>query len=204
MKKIAITQRLLENDTYKESRQCLDIRWGKVFRKLDFLPIILPYGYDFKKYKFDGIILSGGNDLNSLVSNKLNKKRDEFEKNIITYAIKNDIPLFGVCRGMQVIAEFFGSTFRELRGQIDTKDTLHVNKNSKYLPLLKEVKTINSYATYFIDDLGKDLIASATNQDNLIKMIEHKKKKILASMGHLERNKPLQKCELNLLRGFFE
>lgn len=203
MRKIAITQRLVENESYKEQRECLDIRWGKVFKKLDFLPIVLPYEYDFKHYKFDGIILSGGNDLNWLNPNPLNKKRDKFEKKLITYAIKNNLPIFGICRGTQVIAEYFNSTFKKVNGQINTKDTLHVNKKSKYSHLLKKVKTINSYANYFIDDLGKDLIISATNQDNLIKIVEHKNKKILASMGHIERNKPLQKAELNLLKGFF-
>lgn len=204
MRKIAITQRLVENESYKEQRECLDIRWGKVFKKLNFLPIVLPYDYDFKHYKFDGIILSGGNDLNSITPSVLNKKRDEFENNLITFAIKKDLPIFGVCRGMQIIANYFNSTFKKITGQINTIDTLQINQESRYYNSLKHLETINSYANYFIDNIGDQLIISATNQDNIIKMIEHKNKKIFASMGHIERNNPLQNSELNLLKGFFE
>ena len=42
MKKIAITQRLIDNDSYKEIRETLDINWGKIFLQMNFLPIVLP------------------------------------------------------------------------------------------------------------------------------------------------------------------
>ena len=58
---------------------------GALFKKLNFLPIILPIQFDYKKYfnsiKIDGIILSGGNDLNIIHKNSLSFRRDRFEKN---------------------------------------------------------------------------------------------------------------------------
>ena len=42
MKKIAITQRIIENSTYFEIRDALDKRWSKLLNKIGLLPIILP------------------------------------------------------------------------------------------------------------------------------------------------------------------
>ena len=50
-----------------------------------------------------GVVLSGGSDIGK------NKIRDESEKFLIKFAIKNRIPLIGICRGMQLIGNFFNS-----------------------------------------------------------------------------------------------
>jgi len=111
MKKIAITQNIIINESYKETREALDIKWGLLFQKLGFLPIILPIDYDFKSYfdslHLDGILLTGGNDLSIINPNIESIKRDIFEKSLIKYAIEHNIPIFGVCRGMQIMAEYF-------------------------------------------------------------------------------------------------
>lgn len=82
MMNIAVTQRLMLNDCYHELREALDTRWSLLFDELNFLPIILPIEYDFKKYfeniKIDGIVLTGGNDLNSLNSSDESLQRDIF------------------------------------------------------------------------------------------------------------------------------
>jgi hypothetical protein len=43
MKKIALTQRLLLNQNYFEMREALDVKWGALFKKLNFLPVIFAY-----------------------------------------------------------------------------------------------------------------------------------------------------------------
>lgn len=61
-----------------------------------------------------GIILTGGDDVNpELYNGKANDKlsvstaRDTTEIKLIELAIKNNIPLLGICRGMQLINVFF-------------------------------------------------------------------------------------------------
>ena len=84
MKNIIVTQRLILNDSYYELREALDTKWGSLFEQLDILPIVLPIEYDFKKYfenmQIDGIMLTGGNDLNCLKKSKESLQRDSFEK----------------------------------------------------------------------------------------------------------------------------
>lgn len=207
MKKIAVTQRLILNESYYELREALDINWGVLFEKLDILPIVLPIEYNFEIYfkslNIDGIILTGGNDLNIVNEDKVSKKRDIFEKKLLKYAIENNIPVFGFCRGMQVIADFFGADFKEVRNQIAIKHELKINCNSKYFTYLNKIEKVNSFHNYSINNISNDILISATNEDGIIKAIEHKKYKIFAQMWHSERENPINEKELNLIKEFF-
>jgi len=199
MKKIAITQRVVKNSSYFEVREALDIRWGKLFSALGFLPIVLPYNYDFKNYEFDGVILSGGNDIGEF------EFRDEFEYRLLEYCCEKNIPVFGVCRGLQVIAKYFNSTLKRVNGQVGIKHGLVVNETSKYVKFLKRLTKVNSYHNIAIDELGDSLKVSAWNEDKtIIKAIEHKDKKIVGVMWHSEREEPFKKEELELIKEFFK
>jgi gamma-glutamyl-gamma-aminobutyrate hydrolase PuuD len=208
MKKIAITQRLIKNQSYFEIREGLDIKWGKLLKKSKFMPIILPIEFSFKKYfdvvKIDGIILTGGNDINRINKNNLSLKRDIFEKKLIKYAIKNHIPILGSCRGMQIIAEYFGASFKKVKGQISIRHRLKINKKSKYFNELKKISSVNSFHNYAIDILPKNLIVSATNPDGMIKSIEHKKYKIFGQMWHTERENYFKDSQINLIKKIFK
>lgn len=207
MIKIALTQRLLLNQNYFEMREALDVKWGGLFKKLNFLPVILPIEFDYKKYfnsiKIDGIILTGGNDLSTLNQNNLSLKRDGFEKKIIQYAIKKNIPIYGMCRGMQIIAEHFGASFKKVKGQVATRHSLIVNKKSKYFKELNRISTVNSFHNYAIDSLPKNMMASATNENGIIKAMEHKKYKIFGQMWHSERENFFDKNQTILIKKFF-
>lgn len=207
MKKILITQRLAENESYFEQREILDVSWGRLFKKIDILPIVLPYECDFKSYfeniEIDGVLLSGGNDLNSLNQNKLSLKRDAYELKLIEYCSFHNIPLFGVCRGMQIIAKYFDATFKKVDNQVAIKHKIKVDKNSKYFKYLKKLEEVNSFHNFAIDRISDEFLVSATSEDKIIKAIEHKELKIFAQMWHSERVSPFNEYELNLIKEFF-
>ncbi|KAB0581463.1 gamma-glutamyl-gamma-aminobutyrate hydrolase family protein [Campylobacter sputorum subsp. sputorum] len=206
LKKIAITQRLYKNTNYYEIRECLDINWAVLFNEINCIPIVLMCEFDIEKIyeslQFQGVILSGGNDLFSQSGDELSKKRDDFEKKLIEFCIKREIPLLGVCRGMQVIAEFFGSTFKEISNQVNIRHKLEVSPNSKYFDELSKIESVNSYANFFIDTLSDELMLSAKS-DNIIRAIEHKEHKILGIMWHSERENPPSKAQNLLIKSFF-
>lgn len=207
MKKIAITQRLISNDNYYEVREALDTRWAKLFEELDFIPIVLPIDINFKKYfkhfQIDGIFLTGGNDLNSLNTNDLSRLRDIFELNLISYGIENKIPIFGVCRGMQIVAKYFESTFKKVKNHVAVNHKLIVSQNSKYRDNLLKLDIVNSYHNFAIDKIGNNLIISAFSDDKSIEAIEHTKSKVFGQMWHSERQQPYKKEELDLIKTFF-
>lgn len=207
MKNIAITQRLVSNDSYYEVREALDIRWGKLFKELDCIPIALPLNINFEEYfkhfLIDGIFLTGGNDLNSFGSNDLSKLRDDFELRLIKYGIKNDIPIYGVCRGMQLIAEYFGCTIHPIQNHVGSKHVLNISKKSKYKKYLMNLEKVNSFHNYGLHNVVNDLFVSAKSEDNTIEAIEHTKYKIFAQMWHSEREYPFVQAELELIKEFF-
>ena len=66
----------------------------------------------------DGIILSGGGDIDAeligdvadkATQGQVSRLRDEYEFELMKYAVKNNIPVLGICRGMQVIGAYFGA-----------------------------------------------------------------------------------------------
>ena len=188
-------------------REALDVKWGKLFKKMNFVPIILPIEFQYKKYfdflKIDGIILTGGNDLNSVNKNNISLKRDNFEKKLIKYAILKNIPIYGMCRGMEVIAEFFGADFKKVKNQVGIRHSLKVNKKSKYFRKLNKISTVNSFHNYAINQMPLDLTVSAWSKNGVIKAIEHKKYKIFGQMWHSEREKLFDQNQINLIKNFF-
>ena len=115
MKIIAITPRLVLHSEYEEVRDVLDIRWIELLEVIGVVPLIIPTGINYesylKKFKISGIIFTGGNSLSKLSSENLSLIRDKKEIQILEFSIKNKISIFGVCRGMQLIADYFGCDF---------------------------------------------------------------------------------------------
>ncbi len=82
----------------------------------------------------DGIIISGGEDVNPALYNepqeikrcgKINPYRDSLEQKLIRYAIKHKIPLLGICRGHQIINVTLGGSLIVDIPQDIGSDTLH-------------------------------------------------------------------------------
>ena len=119
----------------------------------------------------DAIILTGGEDINPLhYSDTLNLKvcgpidysRDTLELKLFNFAIKNKLPLVGVCRGMQMMNVASGGT---LFGDIPTQlgnDVIHRNNGE----VMHQIAITNSkYSTFiFPSDLDTFLVNSWHHQ----------------------------------------
>ncbi|MCR2064281.1 MULTISPECIES: gamma-glutamyl-CDP-amidate hydrolase [Campylobacter] len=182
---IGISQRLLLNESYYELREALALEWGAFFKTnlQGFLPLPLSYEIDFKAYAphLKGVILSGGNDLNSLNPNELSLKRDAYESKIIAHCLKNDLPLLGICRGAQMIAWYFKSSLKPCQNHIGTHSIL----------TKKGVFEVNSFHNFCIENLGENLKSLAVAEDKSIEAFKHKKRQIYGIMWHIEREKGL-------------
>ena len=85
----------------------------------------------------DGIILTGGEDINPLeyndtinikVCGAINFSRDTLERKLFDFAFKNKLPLVGVCRGMQMMNVASGGS---LYGDIPTEiGTTVIHRNN--------------------------------------------------------------------------
>lgn len=191
-KKIGITTRIVNTQNYEEKRDALSHDWIRFLEKQDIIPILIPNNLSnvtkfLETNSIQGLILSGGDNIGE------DEDRDHTEKEIIDFGINKKIPIFGVCRGMQVINNFF-------KGKMTTlTNNSHVGKNHEVVILNKRIINIlkkekilvNSYHKNVIDeeDLGNSLTTFAINEkDNTVEGFLHNTLPIMGVMWHPERN----------------
>jgi gamma-glutamyl-gamma-aminobutyrate hydrolase PuuD len=208
MKKLGITQRVEVIHDYGERRDCLDQQWHELSRALGYLCIPLPnIPSDYVEglldaLDLDGLVLSGGNSLSSHEPEALNSapERDRLESALIDQSIKRNIPLAGVCRGMQAINVHFGGDLSEISGHAGTRHRV-TNTGDQWTCLRGEV---NSYHNWAIApaDLADDLDALTYDSTGNIEAFIHKQNRISGIMWHPERETPFVSRDLELLTKF--
>lgn len=207
MKRILISQRIYEHSCYAEVREALASDWGSFFNAVGFLPIpmlsrISPNKY-FDEFKIDGLVLSGGNDLSIFDSSSVNSIRDSYETELLNLAVERKLPTLGVCRGMQVIANYYNlalnptSTHVGLRHAITTCDSV-TEKNR-----LSNYTEVNSFHSFQLMDCGQSFNVLARALDGGIEAMEHKKLPIYAVMWHPEREIPFNACDIDFFQSIF-
>ncbi len=144
----------------------------------------------------DGLLLTGGGDINPLFLNEepvkelhsINHKRDKSELIIAKLAAERQIPILGICRGIQIMnAAFGGSLYQDIHTQkegtcIKHDQDLDRGYASHYVTL-KEGSTIsqifktdklpvNSFHHQAIKEPAKGFQVSATSVDGVIEAME--------------------------------
>ena len=200
MKKIGITQRLGFSE-HRELRSQIDIRLIDFIVKCGFQPIIIPYfmiknKVDLKKkitnwlkdINLDGIVLSGGDDLGKFIL------RDDSENILISFSIINNIPLVGICRGMQMIGNYFKIKLLKVKGHVNTRH--YVNDGKKSFK-------VNSYHQFSLEKCPKNFKIVCLASDKNIESIISKSKKIYGCMWHPERNKKFSNYDISAFKKIF-
>lgn len=179
-----------------------------------FLPLVIP-AVRFNEKNIseiakiaDLIVLSGGKDVDPLIYNEevrydnveRHTFRDEIELMIIKWAIKEKKPLFGICRGLEVINTFFGgSLYQDIKNQAKVK-LLHYQKEIEKLShkvvlekdsflwqlYQKKEVFVNSFHHQAIKKLGGNLKIAAKSSDGIIEAIQHDSLPIFGVQWHPE------------------
>jgi putative glutamine amidotransferase len=163
--------------------------------------------------KCDGLVLSGGIDIHPRfygndVTNydrapeTFNEPRDEFEMAAYQLAQENNMPVLGICRGMQLINIIHKGTMLQDLGEKKLVDTHIGNPDKSHLVKIKpgtllsgivnnDTAQINSAHHQAIDKLGAGLVVNAISGDGIVEGIERKdpdgKPFLLAIQWHPER-----------------
>ena len=208
MKRLGITQRVENIPSYNERRDCLDQRWSILAFHLGYFPVPLPNIASEKvpalldNLKLDGILLSGGNSITSLYPNAeaddLAPERDAFEQAILDETIKRNVPIIGVCRGMQLINVVFGGRLVPINGHVGED---HLIKHAENRPIPERV---NSYHNWTIpqDGLAPILTPIAFDLAGNVEAFEYVDKNILGIMWHPEREHPFNPLDVELIKRY--
>jgi len=208
MRLIGITQGVDIVLNRNERRDFLDQAWTSLLQKVDMLPVPLPNcpvnaEKYLKRLNLSGILLTGGNDL-LLTKNARNtaQERDQFELQLLSLCSEKNIPVLGVCRGMQLMTTYFGGKIISVKNHVATQHTLSIHTNG-VMPLI-EGEVVNSFHNFGIaKEHLKDFWIIATSEDGYVEAIAHKEHKMWGIMWHPERF-PFSKTNLDLLKYCFK
>lgn len=145
----------------------------------------------------DGILLSGGGDIDPLLfgeeplcqSGEISPLRDAYEMRLCHEALAQDIPLLGICRGMQVMnIAAGGRIYQDIGAQAGTSlkhiqqaprsygtHSIFIEENTLLTDLWENRRTtVNSLHHQAVSVLGDGFLAIARSADGLIEAIEHR------------------------------
>ncbi len=152
-----------------------------------------------------GFLFTGGQDTDPSIygEKKLNdsvipsKIRDDTEKKILEKALENDVPVFGICRGIQFINAFLGGTlYQDLDSQYKSGVNHHMNKpydsychkvtidkKSTLFSLIgKDEIKVNSIHHQAVKNLAPGLEITAVSEDGLIEAVNMPSKKFVRAV----------------------
>ena len=195
-----MSMRIDNNNKYEEVRDCIDQRYVKFARECGIEPILVSniMGINLNSLihiiKPDGIILTGGNDIGEY------KSRDETEMRLLNFAEKNQKPVFGICRGMQMLSYYYNGSMRKLRNHAGTNHQIHyVDERGKI-----KSREVNSYHNWTIKSLPEMYEIVAKCQNDSIESIRHKQLNWEGCMWHPEREKCYNELDINRIKDLFK
>ena len=176
MKIALVTARSLGNQ-WNELHHSVSLNLVSYIKWCGFEPLVLPSDSDtfpetfINQIKPDLLVLSGGESLGE------NLKRDQFEKSLLDYSFSFSLPVLGICRGMQVMANYFGATPEKIVG--------HAGTRHEVTGILQA--TVNSFHNFGFWEVPSEFDVLAKASDNSIEMIHHTALPWLGVMWHPER-----------------
>ena len=161
--------------------------------------------------RLDGLLLSGGADLNPLYMDEdpvpalhsINTERDRFELGLIRLAYDRQVPMLGICRGIQMLAAALGgSVMQDLstdmpgvtlvkHDQDASRGTathrVKAEEGSWVERLLGREFAVNSFHHQAVKDAGPHLRITARSADGVVEAVESTEmKSIIGVQWHPE------------------
>lgn len=176
--KVAVSQRVDAWPDRGERRDALDQRLCQwlaaagglaipVPNSLAACGVLNPWLHDLHP---DAILLSGGND----IGNELD--RDSTERILLEYAQERDLPMLGICRGMQMMGVWAGASLVKVEGHVRIRHELPSWPG-----------TVNSFHNLALAGPPAGFAVTARAADGAIEAIRHERFRWEGWMWHPER-----------------
>ncbi len=217
-------------DSEKEWNIHCPLLYIRAVEKAGGIPLVLPPMTDLDTIDdvintAHGILLSGGGDISPLSYNEephpklscVDSVRDNTEIAVVKSGIKNELPILGVCRGMQLLNVALGGTLlqdiptqhpnaiQHVGGSTLLPSPSHnidIEKNSLLSLVLGSDKiAVNSFHHQSVNLLGNRLKINSRTADGIIEGIEsNENKPILGVQFHPEELVTEYQIFLNLFK----
>jgi putative glutamine amidotransferase len=184
--------------------------YGKVIRHCGGAPVLIPIAQNRETLqtildRIAGLLLSGGPDIHPKSYHErplpglgeVDEDLDRMELEIAKMAFQRNLPILGVCRGIQVLNVSRGGTlYQDIPTQVQgsINHLQNVDKTIQTHTIRIEGKTllhrifrrrgiwVNGKHHQAIKDLAPDFVVSAQARDGIIEAIEHPSKRFVVGV----------------------
>jgi len=200
VKLVAVSQRVDHFPERNETRDALGQRLITFLRVAGFIPVPVPNGlykvlpdgrYDpetlaawLATVKPQAFVLSGGNDIGQC------RERDLTESWLLDHASQHQMPLLGICRGMQMMAHWAGTGLHPVLGHVRTRHRLTGEIAGE----------ANSYHGFALTTCPVDFEVLARSEDGEIEAIGHRSLPWEGWMWHPEREENFVERDIQRLK----
>lgn len=149
--------------------------------------------------EFSGLLLTGGGDVEParyggarLPTDTVDVDRDREEFALLDAFLRQGRPVFGICRGVQLLNVYFGGTLRQqVPGHADgARHTVHAVPGSRIEALCGAAFETNSWHHQAADALAPGLRCTASSPDGLAEALEHEAFPVFGVQWYPERMLP--------------
>ncbi len=193
---VGITQRCLPPNEFGERRYALDERWFRFLAACGLTGVPLPNDPDIAldtvvALDVAGVVLTGGENL--VAYGGTFPERDATELALLDWSLRSDRPLWGVCRGMQLIVHAFGGALEQVDGHVATRHPVRVDGGQR---------EVNSYHRLAPLAVPEPLTVTATC-DDVVEGVRHRDADVCGVLWHAEREPTFAAADVATVRDFF-
>lgn len=189
--------------------------YSEHLRQSGAIPLFVPVGGPDDEWRqlidvLDGVLLAGGADVDPhrygqrahAKAGPFDRQRDAAEAALVDAVIDSGKPVFGICRGLQVLNVAMGGTLIQhvpdvvgthshnpTRGAF-ARHTVHVAPDCALHGVIGASATVPTYHHQAVDAVAPNLRAVAWTDDGVIEALEDASGQIVAVQWHPETDEP--------------